>query len=87
MVGYFKKVFAGTCISIFIVGLVAANSHQSLAPTSDPKDHTKVISDTGERHQIFELRANQALVNKKNEKLINETQLLGEKTKKMKKET
>ena len=37
--------------------------------------------------QISELRANQALVNKKNEELINETQLLGEKTKKMKKET
>ena len=57
MVGYFKKVSAGTCISIFIVGLVTSNSHQSLAATVDPKDHTKVISDTGEGHQVFELRA------------------------------
>ena len=57
MYGYFKKVFAGTCVSIFIVGLVTSNNHQSLAATGDPKDHTKVISDTGERHQVFELRA------------------------------
>lgn len=37
--------------------------------------------------QISELKANQASINKKNEELTNETQLLGKKTKDMEKET
>ena len=57
MYGYLKNIFTSTFISLFILGIAASSSHQSLADSGAIKGHSQSTLGAEETDHVFEFRA------------------------------